>query len=115
MKMARGKQHVFSARTTEQGLKALSALRAELKVGWDELVVEAVCSRYGLDKAMMTLPAKAGQAQEAEGGQTQGKGDEKAVQRSPEPRTEAEKTAVHASKQKGGKGKHGEQKATKGS
>ena len=42
--------------TTEEGLKRLNELKGELKVSWDELVVEAVCSRYNLDKAVMALP-----------------------------------------------------------
>ncbi len=54
--MAREKQYVFSARTTEEGLGLLNKLKADLKIGWDELVVEAVCGHYGLDKAVMTLP-----------------------------------------------------------
>ncbi len=34
--MAREKQHVFSARTTEEGLRLLSDLRKEKGIGWDE-------------------------------------------------------------------------------
>jgi len=56
--MAKEKQHVFSARTTEEGLKALNKLKARLGVGWDELVVDAVCAHYGLDRAVMA-PTKA--------------------------------------------------------
>jgi len=56
--MAREKQHVFSARTTEQGLKALNETKGRLKLSWDELVVEAVSTHYNLDKEMMTLPRK---------------------------------------------------------
>ncbi len=57
--MARkGKQYVFSARTTEEGLKRLGELRQERRMGWDELVIEAMCAHYELDKAMMTLPRK---------------------------------------------------------
>ncbi len=63
--MAKDKQHVFSARTTERGLKKLNELKGELKVSWDELVIDAVCSRYGLDKASMTLPNKEKPAKEA--------------------------------------------------
>lgn len=40
--MAREKQYVFSARTTEEGLKQLSELRIKRGMGWDELVIEAV-------------------------------------------------------------------------
>ena len=49
--MAREKQHVFSARTTEEGLRLLNGLRQEKKVGWDDLVIDAMCSHYGLDRA----------------------------------------------------------------
>jgi len=54
--MAKENQYVFSARTTEAGLKLLNELKANLKIVWDELVVEAVSGHYGLDKAVMTLP-----------------------------------------------------------
>ncbi len=56
--MAKEKQYVFSARTTEAGLKALNEVKARLKVSWDELVIEAVSAHYEMDKAMMTLPRK---------------------------------------------------------
>lgn len=35
--MAREKQHVFSARTTEEGLKQLNGLKAKLNLGWDDV------------------------------------------------------------------------------
>jgi len=54
--MAREKQFVFSARTTEEGLKAPNEVKARLKVGWDDLVVDAVCEHYGLDLAVIALP-----------------------------------------------------------
>lgn len=56
--MARAKQWVFSARTTEEGLKALGEVKAKLNVGWDELVIEAVSAHFNLDKAMMPRPGK---------------------------------------------------------
>ena len=56
--MAKEKQYVFSARTTEEGLKALNEVKARLKVSWDELVIEAVSAHYELDRAAMTLPKK---------------------------------------------------------
>jgi hypothetical protein len=55
-KMAKQKQHVFSARTTEDGLRLLNGIREERKIGWDELVLDAVCARYGLDTLVMSLP-----------------------------------------------------------
>ena len=57
--MAKGKQYVFSARTTEEGLKILNELKAKLGVGWDELVIDAVCAHYGLDRDVM-VPLKVG-------------------------------------------------------
>jgi hypothetical protein len=54
--MAREKHHVFSARMTEEGLRVLNELREQRNVGWDELVIEAVCAHYGLDTAVMALP-----------------------------------------------------------
>ncbi len=54
--MARQKQHVFSARTTEEGLKVLNQLKTERSIGWDELVIDAVCAHYGLDRGVMAPP-----------------------------------------------------------
>jgi len=64
--MAREKQFVFSARTTEQGLQMLGEVKAKLGVGWYELVVEAVSTHCELDKAMMTVPKKEKPAKEAQ-------------------------------------------------
>jgi len=41
----------FPARTTEEGLGLLNQLKGNLI--WDELVLNAVCSRYNLDRAAM--------------------------------------------------------------
>ncbi len=54
--MAKQKHHVFSARTTEEGLKLLNQLKQERGIGWDELVIDAVCAHYGLDRGVMALP-----------------------------------------------------------
>ena len=54
--MAKERHHVFSARTTEEGLRLLNAVREERKIGWDDLVLDAVCDRYGLDSLVMSLP-----------------------------------------------------------
>ena len=57
--MAKQKQYVFSARTTEEGLKLLNQLnhlKTDKGVGWDDLVIEPVCAHYGLDRLMMALP-----------------------------------------------------------
>lgn len=58
--MAKEKQHVFSARTTEEGLRLLNELKAKLGIGWDELVIDAVCAHYGLDRGVMVLPKAEG-------------------------------------------------------
>lgn len=63
--MAKEKQHMFSARTTEEGLKAVNEVKDGLKVSWDEMVIEAVSAHYNLDKAMMSLPKKEKPAKEA--------------------------------------------------
>ncbi len=57
--MAKEKHHVFSARTTEEGLKMLNDVRKERDIGWDELVVDAVCAHYGLDSSVMAIPKQA--------------------------------------------------------
>ena len=54
--MLEKKHHVFSARTTEEGLSVLNDLRKERNVGWDELVVDAVSAHYGLDRTVMAIP-----------------------------------------------------------
>jgi hypothetical protein len=46
--MPRGKQHVFSARTTEEGLKILNDLKSKLNCSWDILVIDAVNAHYGV-------------------------------------------------------------------
>lgn len=47
--MPRGKQYVFSARTTEEGLRILNTKKAELGISWDDLVIDAVNTHYGVD------------------------------------------------------------------
>jgi len=46
--MAKEKQHVFSARTTEEGLRILNAKKGELGISWDDLVIDAVNAHYGV-------------------------------------------------------------------
>jgi len=36
--------YVFSARTTDDGLRRVNELRGRLGVGWDDLVADAVCT-----------------------------------------------------------------------
>jgi hypothetical protein len=43
-KMAKEKHYIFSARTTEEELRQLGGLKAKLNVGWDDLVIDAVCA-----------------------------------------------------------------------
>lgn len=52
--MPKGKHYVFSARTTEEGLRILNRLKADLRLAWGELVLDAVCTRYNLDRAAKT-------------------------------------------------------------
>jgi hypothetical protein len=54
--MAKTKQYVFSPRTTEAGLIALNDLKKKLGIGWDEMVVDAVCGHYNLDRSVLMLP-----------------------------------------------------------
>jgi hypothetical protein len=54
--MAKQKHYVFSARTTEEGLRLLNGIREERKIGWDKLVIDAVCAHYGLDRLLVALP-----------------------------------------------------------
>ena len=56
--MPERKHRVFSARTTDEGLGILNDLRKERGIGWDELVIGAVCTHYGLDVAAMAVPKK---------------------------------------------------------
>ena len=50
------KHYVFSARTTEKGLKILNDLKDKLGIGWDQLIVDAVCAHYKLDKSVIAVP-----------------------------------------------------------
>jgi len=47
--MQKEKQHVFSARTTEDGLRTLNDLKKKLGVGWDDLVIDAVNAHHGVE------------------------------------------------------------------
>ena len=62
--MARENQYVFSAMTMKEGLKAFSEVKANLNIGWDELVIDAMCAHYGLDRLAMALPNKEKPAKE---------------------------------------------------
>jgi hypothetical protein len=46
--MPKEKQYVCSLRTTAEGLKALSGLKARLGVNWDALLIDAVNAHYGV-------------------------------------------------------------------
>jgi len=89
--MAREKQHVFSARTTEEGLKRLSELKTKLGIGWDELVIEGMSAHYGLDRLVMALPKAyrpEKKSEEKKKGGKHGKGT-KTTQKTTEPTTGA--------------------------
>jgi len=43
------KHHVFSARTTGDGLRTLNDLKKRLGVGWDDLVIDAVNAHHGVE------------------------------------------------------------------
>ena len=68
--IAKEKQHVFSARMTEEGLKRLNELKAKLVIGENDLVMDAVCAYYGLDGGALALP----KAEPAEGPKAKQKG-----------------------------------------
>jgi hypothetical protein len=51
-----GKHYVFSARTTREGLRQLNDVKRERNVSWDDLVIDAVCAHYGLDRSILALP-----------------------------------------------------------
>jgi hypothetical protein len=59
------KHHVFSARTTGEGLRRLNEVKARLGIGWGDLVIEGISAYYGLDRAEMTLPRKEKPSKEA--------------------------------------------------
>ena len=103
--MAKEKQHVFSARTTEEGLKQLNELKAKLNISWDDLVIDAVCAHYGLDKAIMSLPRKEKpikEAQPTEQPPTEDKPQEQPVATEQERPTDGKRPAKKP-KAKGGK------------
>jgi hypothetical protein len=54
--MPKSRHFVFSARTTREGLRQLNDVKRERGVSWDELVIDAVCAHYGLDKLTLALP-----------------------------------------------------------
>jgi hypothetical protein len=54
--MPKSRHYVFSARTTRDGLRQLNDIKREHGLSWDDLVIDAVCVRYGLDKSTLALP-----------------------------------------------------------
>ena len=114
--MAKQKQYVFSARTTEEGLKQLNELKGRLNVGWDDLVIDAVCAHYGLEKAAMALPkaekpAKKGGTEEVAAAATEAAGTaaQPSEASTEETTVRSGKATKRHGKQKGGK-KHGKAK-----
>jgi hypothetical protein len=63
--MPKSRHYVFSARTTREGLRQLNDVKRERSLSWDELVIDAVCAHYGLDRSILALP-KAEKAPEVE-------------------------------------------------
>jgi hypothetical protein len=108
--MAREKQYVFSARTTEEGLKALNEVKGRLKVNWDELVIDAVSAHYNLDKAVMSLPKKDKPAKEAQDIEQQVPAEETTEER---PTKAEQETPTKKHKSKGGKEKDKRSKEAK--
>lgn len=47
------KHYVFSARTTEEGLKILNMIREEQKLSWDELIIPAINAHYNVHVSMI--------------------------------------------------------------
>jgi len=99
--MAKVKQYVFSARTTEEELRLLNKLRKERNTGWDDLVIDAVCAHYGLDRAVMAPPKKDKPAQETQIGKQQAR-DEATSEAAPTEEKKGERPAKNQ-KAKGGK------------
>ncbi len=76
--MAKEKQHVLSARTTEEGLRLLNELRRARSIGWDALVIDAMCAHYNLDRAVMGLTKKEKPAKREQVESEQAPGEESA-------------------------------------
>lgn len=53
IEMGDKKHYVFSARTTEEGLKMLNDLKARLNISWDELIVPAINRAYDVSIPMV--------------------------------------------------------------
>lgn len=49
------KHHVFSARTTEEGLKVLNGIRESQGMSWDELIIAAINGHYGVEVPRIEL------------------------------------------------------------
>ena len=56
MTKSNNKHYVFSARTTEEGLRRLNEIKRERGTNWDDLVIDAVAAHYGIDRAVLALP-----------------------------------------------------------
>ena len=96
--MAKEKRYVFSARTTEAGLRLLNGIREERKIGWDDLVLDAVCAHYGLDTLVMSLP-KAYKPEKKQA-PTKGKGSDKGAKaRKPKAAKEEPPAVVEATEE----------------
>jgi hypothetical protein len=54
--MSKSRHYVFSARTTREGLRQLNDVKRERGLSWDDLVIDAVCAHYGMDRSVLALP-----------------------------------------------------------
>jgi len=73
------KRHfVFSARTTEEGLRILNELKDKLDMGWDEFVIDAMCTKYDLDRGALALPRTGPTAEEKAAAKAAKEADKKA-------------------------------------
>jgi hypothetical protein len=89
--MAKERHYVFSARTTGEGLRLLNGIREGRKIGWDDLVIDAVCAHYGLDRLVMALPKAYKPDKKNEGKKKVGKHGKgkRTIQKTTEPATGA--------------------------
>ena len=114
--MPKGKQFVFSARTTEEGLKTLAGLKARLACSWDDLVIDAVNAHHGVNvpkvpKAGPTAAERAAAKAAREAGK-KAKADARAEAAKARAKAKAEKAAADK-KAKAAKAKAKKSKAEK--
>lgn len=112
--MADKKHHVFSARTTPEGLAILNGIRAEHKIGWDELVIAAVNAHWGVEVPM--LPKDTGREEakaKAEVEKAEAKAKVETEKAEAKAKAEAEKAEAKAKKEAEAKAKKEAKEAEK--